>query len=119
MPGSDSRAEFTTPRDRSISTGSMTPSHANLDDNKLHGPHRFARPEDDDVPIRKALKSVAQNDRREMLANLPGARDEAEQRRDPVKFVGAAVPPVGPLLAWVLLRGGSMPTSTESTCRSR
>ncbi|RYP13395.1 hypothetical protein DL767_010753 [Monosporascus sp. MG133] len=59
-----------------------------------------------DAPMRKALDSVAQNDRREMSTNFPDARDEAEQRRDPVDFVGDAVPPDGPPLAWVLLWGG-------------
>jgi len=41
-----------------------------------------------------------------MLINFPDARDTAEQRRDPMDFVGDAVPPDEPPLAWVLLWGG-------------
>lgn len=59
-----------------------------------------------DAPMRKALGSVAQNDRREMSTNFPNARDAAEQRRDPMDFVGDAVPPDDPPLAWVLLWDG-------------
>ncbi|RYO76292.1 hypothetical protein DL766_008929 [Monosporascus sp. MC13-8B] len=58
-----------------------------------------------DGPTRKALESVAQNDRREMSPNFPDARDEAEQRRDPLEFVGDAVSPDGPPLAWAPLWG--------------
>ncbi|KAJ2986361.1 hypothetical protein NUW58_g5066 [Xylaria curta] len=36
----------------------------------------------------------------------PNPRDEAEQRRDPICFVGDAVPPDGPPFAWVALWGG-------------
>jgi hypothetical protein len=59
-----------------------------------------------DAPMRRALGTVAQNDRRLMSADAPDARDEAEQRRDAMTFVGDAVPPDGPPLAWVLLWGG-------------
>ncbi|TGJ80527.1 hypothetical protein E0Z10_g8232 [Xylaria hypoxylon] len=59
-----------------------------------------------DAPMRQALGSVAQNDRREMSTNFPNARDKAEQRRDPIHFVGDAVPPDGPPFAWVVLWGG-------------
>lgn len=61
---------------------------------------------DIDAPIRQALGSVAQSDRREMSTNFPNARDEAEQRRDPMHFVGDAVPPDEPPFAWVALWGG-------------
>ncbi|KAI3334162.1 hypothetical protein F4824DRAFT_468903 [Ustulina deusta] len=61
---------------------------------------------DVDAPIRQALGSVAQSDRREMSTNFPNARDEAEQRRDPMHFVGDAVPPDEPPFAWVALWGG-------------
>lgn len=59
-----------------------------------------------DDPMSDVLGVVAQDDRREMSTNGPTARDEAEQRRDPIRFVGDAVPPDGPPLAWVLLWGG-------------
>ncbi|KAH8774578.1 hypothetical protein F5883DRAFT_627792 [Diaporthe sp. PMI_573] len=59
-----------------------------------------------DAPMRRALGTVAQNDRRLMSADAPDARDEAEQRRDSMAFVGDGVPPDGPPLAWVLLWGG-------------
>ncbi|PMD41882.1 hypothetical protein L207DRAFT_511643 [Hyaloscypha variabilis F] len=59
-----------------------------------------------DAPIRNALGSAAQNDRREMSTNFPDTRDAAEQRREPMYFVGDAVPPDEPPLAWVLLWGG-------------
>ncbi|KXX76542.1 hypothetical protein MMYC01_204890 [Madurella mycetomatis] len=53
-----------------------------------------------DAPMRRALGSVAQSDRRELSSN---AQDEAERRRDAIEFTGDAVPPNGPPLAWVLL----------------
>lgn len=59
-----------------------------------------------DPPMRKALWSVAQNDRREMSTKFPQVKDEVEQRRDPIDFVSDVVPPDGPPLAWVLLWGG-------------
>ncbi|RYC62360.1 hypothetical protein CHU98_g3835 [Xylaria longipes] len=59
-----------------------------------------------DAPMRQALGSVAQSDRREMSDNFPNARDEAEQRRDSIHFAGDAVPPDGPPFAWVALWGG-------------
>ncbi|KAI1747724.1 hypothetical protein F4782DRAFT_520157 [Xylaria castorea] len=59
-----------------------------------------------DAPVRAALWSMAQWDRREMSTKFPNARDEAERRRDPMHFVGDAVPPDGPPFAWVSLWGG-------------
>lgn len=59
-----------------------------------------------DAPLRKSLGSLAQSDRREMSASYPNARDTAEQRRDPMDFVGDALPPDGPPVAWVLLWDG-------------
>ncbi|KAI0548220.1 hypothetical protein F4679DRAFT_596958 [Xylaria curta] len=59
-----------------------------------------------DAPMRRALGSVAQSDRREMSTKFPNARDEAEQRRDPIHFTGDAVPPDKPPFAWVTLWGG-------------
>ncbi|KAH6645873.1 hypothetical protein BKA67DRAFT_663752 [Truncatella angustata] len=59
-----------------------------------------------DAPVRSALGSEAQNDRREMSTNFPNTRDEAEQRRDPINFIGDTAPPDGLPIAWVLLWGG-------------
>jgi hypothetical protein len=59
-----------------------------------------------DASMERALGWIAQNDRREMSTNFPDARDAAEQRRDSMEFVGDAVPPDDPPLAWVLLWGG-------------
>ncbi|KAK7430734.1 hypothetical protein QQZ08_002778 [Neonectria magnoliae] len=56
-----------------------------------------------DDPMRKVLGTVAQSDRRDMS---PNSNDEAEQRRDPIDFVGDGMRPDGPPLAWVLLWGG-------------
>ncbi|KAI1126494.1 hypothetical protein F5Y10DRAFT_293754 [Nemania abortiva] len=47
--------------------------------------------------------------RRYESPNFPGnlgARDEAQQRQDPMQFSGDSLPPNGPPLAWVLLWGG-------------
>jgi hypothetical protein len=55
-----------------------------------------------DATMKKALWSVAQEDRRTM-SDTTNLRDEAEQRRDAMQFDGDAVPPDGPPLAWVLL----------------
>ncbi|KAL2144764.1 hypothetical protein VTI28DRAFT_8610 [Corynascus sepedonium] len=62
-----------------------------------------------DAPMRRALGSVAQSDRRDASSNSTSInpRDEAERRRDPLKFVGDAVPPDGPPLGWVLLWSGT------------
>ncbi|KAK4234038.1 hypothetical protein C8A03DRAFT_18985, partial [Achaetomium macrosporum] len=57
-----------------------------------------------DAPMRKALGSVAQSDRRDMSVNI---RDEAEQRRDKMEFAGDVVPPNGPPLGWVALWNGT------------
>ncbi|KAL9487749.1 hypothetical protein ACSS6W_000026 [Trichoderma asperelloides] len=59
-----------------------------------------------DAPVRTAIGLAAQSDRREMSTSFPDERDEAEQRQDPIRFTGDAVPPNGAPLAWVLLWGG-------------
>lgn len=59
-----------------------------------------------DATMRRALEAVAQDLRRGLSTDPPTARDEAERRRDPLNFVGDAIPPNGPPLAWVLLWGG-------------
>lgn len=56
-----------------------------------------------DASLRKVLSSLAQDDRRGLSTNPPTARDEAEERRDPMEFAGDALPPNGPPFAWVLL----------------
>ncbi|KAK7420369.1 hypothetical protein QQX98_002792 [Neonectria punicea] len=56
-----------------------------------------------DYPVKEALGTLAQSDRRDMS---PNSNDEAEQRRDPIEFVGDDMRPDGPPLAWVLLWGG-------------
>ncbi|KAL2192587.1 hypothetical protein P885DRAFT_72864 [Corynascus similis CBS 632.67] len=62
-----------------------------------------------DAPMRRALGSVAQSDRRDASSNSTSInpRDEAERRRDPLEFAGDAVPPNGPPLGWVLLWSGT------------
>ncbi|KAK4032832.1 hypothetical protein C8A01DRAFT_50464 [Parachaetomium inaequale] len=57
-----------------------------------------------DDPIRRIVGSTVQRMRRDTSLN---ARDEAEQRRDPMDFTGDAVPPDSPPLAWVRLWGGT------------
>jgi hypothetical protein len=57
-----------------------------------------------DDPMRRVVGSTVQSMRRQASRN---ARDEAEQRKDPMDFTGDAVPPDGPPLAWVLLWGGT------------
>ncbi|KAI1426158.1 hypothetical protein F5Y12DRAFT_296032 [Xylaria sp. FL1777] len=59
-----------------------------------------------DAPIKSALCTVAQFQRRQRSANFPDARDEAEKIRDPIQFIGDTVPPDGPPAAWVALWGG-------------
>ncbi|KAH6844566.1 hypothetical protein B0I37DRAFT_165044 [Chaetomium sp. MPI-CAGE-AT-0009] len=44
---------------------------------------------------------------RQRRAAALSARDEAEQRKDPMEFAGDAVPPDGPPLGWVLLWNGT------------
>ncbi|KAK8051718.1 hypothetical protein PG993_003103 [Apiospora rasikravindrae] len=56
-----------------------------------------------DYRMRHVLSFVAQADRRDELPSFPTARDEAEQRRDALEFVGDSVPPDGPPFGWCLL----------------
>ncbi|KAF2968709.1 hypothetical protein GQX73_g4903 [Xylaria multiplex] len=58
-----------------------------------------------DYPMREVLGCSAQYERRELSDSFPNTRDEAEQRRDPIHFVGDTVPPDGPTFAWVSLWG--------------
>ncbi|KAH6854537.1 hypothetical protein B0I37DRAFT_362267 [Chaetomium sp. MPI-CAGE-AT-0009] len=58
-----------------------------------------------DATLRAALWNASQIVRREEATSV-NARDEAERRRDPMKFEGDVVPPDGPPLAWVLLWSG-------------
>ncbi|KAI1367928.1 hypothetical protein F5Y08DRAFT_297323 [Xylaria arbuscula] len=44
--------------------------------------------------------------RRDVSPNFPNSRDKAEQRRDPMIFVGDSLPPHGPPFAWVALWNG-------------
>lgn len=53
-----------------------------------------------DETMEDTLGFLGQFARREQSRN---ARDEAEQRRDPMNFAGDTVPPNAPPLAWVLL----------------
>ena len=57
-----------------------------------------------DHPIARSLSQAAQHDRRELLVSKLGARDEAEERGDPIEFTGDGAS--GPPLAWVLLWRG-------------
>ena len=57
-----------------------------------------------DYSIEWSLSQVAQRDRRELLADKRSARDEAEERGDPIEFTGDGAP--GPPFAWVLLWRG-------------
>ncbi|KAI1149085.1 hypothetical protein F4825DRAFT_431758 [Nemania diffusa] len=59
-----------------------------------------------DASMRMAFCRAAQAHRRDLLPNSLSARDEAEQRRDSITFVGDSVPPDGPPFAWVALWGG-------------
>jgi hypothetical protein len=58
-----------------------------------------------DAPLRKVFWDVTQSGRRQMSTAV-NARDDAQQRRDPMEFRGDVVPPDGPPLAWVLLWSG-------------
>ncbi|KAL2139007.1 hypothetical protein VTI28DRAFT_5912 [Corynascus sepedonium] len=64
----------------------------------------LTRSHSSDDPIKGAIGSEPQRMRRDAWLNV---RDEAEQRKDPLKFTGDTVPPDGPPLAWVLLWGGT------------
>ncbi|KAK7956459.1 uncharacterized protein PG986_005681 [Apiospora aurea] len=46
-----------------------------------------------DYRMKNVLSFVAQADRRDELPSFPTARDEAEQRRDALEFVGDSIPP--------------------------
>ncbi|KAK4182039.1 hypothetical protein QBC35DRAFT_457703 [Podospora australis] len=61
-----------------------------------------------DEPMKKALWTVAQFSRRESSTHpTPNPRDEAQDQREPMDFLGDVVPPDGkPPLGWVLLWGG-------------
>ncbi|KAK8127874.1 hypothetical protein PG984_008982 [Apiospora sp. TS-2023a] len=56
-----------------------------------------------DYRLNQVLSFVAQADRRDELPSFPAAREEAEQRRDPLEFAGDSIPPDGPPLGWCLL----------------
>lgn len=63
----------------------------------------LTRDQNMDAPMRKSIASVAQDDRRDLSTNPPSIRDEAQQRRERISYIGDLVPPNGPPFAWVLL----------------
>ncbi|KAH6627922.1 hypothetical protein F5144DRAFT_594048 [Chaetomium tenue] len=95
--------------------------YSDTDGGRLHGWYHLSRPRGAsqafgsqgprnsrrqiDAPLRKVFWNVTQNGRRDESTAV-NARDEAQQRRDPMEFRGDIVPPDGPPLAWVLLWGG-------------
>lgn len=56
-----------------------------------------------DHRLDQVLSFVTQADRRDDSPNYPSARDEAEERRDPLGFLDDSIPPDGPPWGWCVL----------------